>query len=801
MIQNINLGSAPNDKTGDKARVAGGKINGNFAYLEGLINNQTYLEAETGFALVGQNLTINAFWQWVISGIDYTNPSAVIISIPFAAAGKSRIDLIVCNSSNTFSRIAGEESLSTPNAPAVPLNTILATFFTVSDGSIGTIATPKPKAPVLSVNGKKGDVILGIADIADYNEKFKGVYLTLAALNVVHPTATAGDYAQVNETGSTDVVNYSWDSEESIWVNNGTGGSGATNTDALPEGSTNLYHTSARVLAALLTGISFVTGGAIVSTDSVLVAFGKLQKQITDVLTAIGLKQDTLVSGTNIKTINGTSVLGSGDITISGGGGDMVLASSQTVSGLKTFLSGMFGLRNIANTFTSFFTNANTASRTYTLQNRDGTLADLADIASVNTNKMNVPTGGIANYLPKFLTTTTIGLSRLWDTGTFFGIGTLNTPTKDFTLGNQANREIGIEESTNTVVGRDLIIKAGRTINYVPNSNFNALNQTTRNWYGGCVAPNGDVYACVSNGDIYKQTGGTGNFVALGGTARDWKQMCATSSGNIYATVFGGDIYKQTGGTGAFNALGQTARNWYGITEALNGNVYAANQGGDIYIQTAGVGNFVAIGGTSRSWYSLSAAPNGDIYSCIYSGDVYVQTGSSGAFNALGITSTWVAVAASPNGDIYASRYNGDVYKRTAGIGSFVALGQTSNDWRGLSFAPNGNCYGFVNVGDIYIQYNDVTGASNLDGGTLKQVAGTGKGTGKSRYEIWTGQKTASGTNMQAETLREYIDENGYHIYVSIPSYANDAAADADTNLPSGASYKLTGNRTIFHKP
>jgi hypothetical protein len=31
-------------------------------------------------------------------------------------------------------------------------------------------------------------------------------------------------------------------------------------------------------------------------------------------------KQDTLVSGTNIKTINGTSLLGSGDLTISGGG-------------------------------------------------------------------------------------------------------------------------------------------------------------------------------------------------------------------------------------------------------------------------------------------------------------------------------------------------------------------------------------------------------------------------------------------------------------------------------------------------
>jgi hypothetical protein len=32
-------------------------------------------------------------------------------------------------------------------------------------------------------------------------------------------------------------------------------------------------------------------------------------------------KQDALVSGVNIKTVNGTSLLGSGDLVISGGGG------------------------------------------------------------------------------------------------------------------------------------------------------------------------------------------------------------------------------------------------------------------------------------------------------------------------------------------------------------------------------------------------------------------------------------------------------------------------------------------------
>ena len=43
--------------------------------------------------------------------------------------------------------------------------------------------------------------------------------------------------------------------------------------------------------------------------------------------TSIGNKQDTLVSGTNIKTINGESILGSGNITISGGSGGSGLAS------------------------------------------------------------------------------------------------------------------------------------------------------------------------------------------------------------------------------------------------------------------------------------------------------------------------------------------------------------------------------------------------------------------------------------------------------------------------------------------
>lgn len=63
-------------------------------------------------------------------------------------------------------------------------------------------------------------------------------------------------------------------------------------TDDVPEGSTNLYHTAARVRAVVLTGLSFAVNTAITAADSILVAFGKLQAQITDAIAAIPIAAD-----------------------------------------------------------------------------------------------------------------------------------------------------------------------------------------------------------------------------------------------------------------------------------------------------------------------------------------------------------------------------------------------------------------------------------------------------------------------------------------------------------------------------
>ena len=95
-----------------------------------------------------------------------------------------------------------------------------------------------------------------------------------------------------------------------------------------------------------------------------------------------------------------------------------------------------------------------------------------------------------------------------------------------------------------------------------------------------------DVYACVYEGDIYKQTNGTGNFVGLQQTPRNWYGM-TTLGTDVYACVNGGDIYKQTNGTGNFVGLQQTPRGWVGMT-TLGTDVYACVYGGDIYVLNPG---------------------------------------------------------------------------------------------------------------------------------------------------------------------------------------------------------------------
>jgi len=88
-------------------------------------------------------------------------------------------------------------------------------------------------------------------------------------------------------------------------------------TDAITEGSTNLWHTAARVRAVVLTGLSTATNAAIEAADTVLAALGKLQAQITaNLATLTGHTGNT--SNPHSTTAAQVGAAASGAVTTSG---------------------------------------------------------------------------------------------------------------------------------------------------------------------------------------------------------------------------------------------------------------------------------------------------------------------------------------------------------------------------------------------------------------------------------------------------------------------------------------------------
>lgn len=112
----------------------------------------------------------------------------------------------------------------------------------------------------------------------------------------------------------------------------------------------------------------------------------------TDINTALGNKQDTLISGTNIKTINNNSLLGSGDITISGGTPtDVQINGTSIVS------------NNTANIITESAYNSST--------NKIATINDLPQRNIINakpSTDINL-TAGIYNDINNLIATNTVG--------------------------------------------------------------------------------------------------------------------------------------------------------------------------------------------------------------------------------------------------------------------------------------------------------------------------------------------------------------------------------------------------------
>jgi hypothetical protein len=182
------------------------------------------------FDPVTRVLTMAAGWIGTINDEDNTNVATQEFpAIALSNAGYSRIELIVFKEDSTFEKLVGAQSTTTPVAPVQPANTLEAMFLTVGDGVVNVPVTPKPKAPVTSVQGMRGDVILKVINdlvtggITDFLSAEQGKVLK-TQINAINTLLTSDNVNLDNVQELVDAIETIQTSLSTILVNDLTTG-------------------------------------------------------------------------------------------------------------------------------------------------------------------------------------------------------------------------------------------------------------------------------------------------------------------------------------------------------------------------------------------------------------------------------------------------------------------------------------------------------------------------------------------------------------------------------------------------
>jgi hypothetical protein len=645
---------------------------------------------------------------------------------------------------------------------------------------------------------------------------------------------------------------YRWSGTIYIQITNGL----IASTSDVPEGS-NLYFTGARVLATVLSGISFITNRAVVATDSVLVALGLLQKQVSDKLNLTGgnltgaltINVDSFINGLRIgrgggnqstNTANGAFALNA-NTTGNSNTANGVLAlnantegSNNTANGSSALQNNTTGSLNTANGVLALFSNTTGGNNT-----ANGVNALFSNTTGIN-NTANGTSALIANTTGS--ANTANGPSALQNNTT----GSNNTANGVFALLNNTTGSSNIANGINS--GR--FIANGSTANEITNNsvflgnNTKALanNQTNQIVIGDNATGAGSNTVTLGNTSITSTilrgtvTAGNGTLLAGTGTTNFIPKFTASGAvGN--GSIFDNGIQIKT--TSGFDMQGldkQLTIEDNGLfagvfspsfNSSVNNIIKFRNYDSVEYARFSATGN-VGINTTTPT-ERLDVVGNGKFSGIVTAGNgtLLAGTGTTNqlakftASGAVGNSSifdngTNVGIGTTtPTNDkleIIGSAFNLGVYRNAdfnavGAASSIISVGQLVGttktpafDLIGLSISAfNGEFRLRVRSSDVMTEVVRINSSGNVG---INQPNPTEKldvvGNGKFSGSINSGSITANGI-ITGNQIASVSGITGANIRITaIPEYADNAAALANFE-PIGRFYRTGDILKVVH--
>lgn len=258
------------------------------------------------------------------------------------------------------------------------------------------------------------------------------------------------------------------------------------------------------------------------------------------------------------------------------------VANKDATGGYAGLTLFKINFKNAANTFTSFFTNSNTAARTYTFQDRNGTIADDTDLALK------------ANLISPSFTTPSLGVA----TATSINKVAITAPASSATITIADGKTLTVNRSL-TLTGTDGTVMT-----------FPATSATIARTDAGQTFAGSNTFSVALNAQVQESAGGTWtlsqnyNGLALANN----RGIRWSSDATFFGTADSGlaraaaGVVKVTDGSTGYGKLSTASSvTWSsgsgspeGVVTASVGSLYTRTDGGagtTLYVKESGSGN------------------------------------------------------------------------------------------------------------------------------------------------------------------------------------------------------------------